>query len=78
MSTWGLDRFRVQSLKKISGFENLTPRHRAQIYETIIRKTDLLIQGFKKHGKYEEAQRYQALKDQASYQLSLLSESEVS
>ena len=78
MSTWGLDRFRVQSLKKISGFENISPTQKAQIYETIIRKTDLLIQGFKKHGKYEEAQRYQALKDQASYQLSLLSESEVS
>ena len=78
MSTWGLDRFRVQSLKKISGFENLTPRHRAQIYETIIRKTDLLIQGFKKHGKYEEAQRYQVQKDTAIHELSLLSENIVS
>jgi len=78
MSTWGLDRFRVQSLKKISGFENISPTQKAQIYETIIRKTDLLIQGFKKHGKDEEAQRYQALKDQASHQLSLLSENIVS
>ena len=78
MSTWGLDRFRVQSLKKISGFENITPRHRAQIYETIIRKTDLLIQGFKKHGKYEEAQRYQVQKDTAIHELSLLSENIVS
>ena len=78
MSTWGLDRFRVQSLKKISGFENLTPRHRAQIYETIIRKTDLLIQGFKKHGKYEEAQRYQVQKDTAIHELSLLNENIVS
>ena len=78
MSTWGLDRFRVQSLKKISGFENINPRHRAQIYETIIRKTDLLIQGFKKHDKYEEAQRYQVQKDTAIHELSLLSENIVS
>ena len=77
-STWGLDRFRVQSLKKISGFENISPTQKAQIHETIFRKTDLLIQGFKKHGKYEEAQRYQAIKDQASHQLSLLSENIVS
>ena len=78
MSTWGLDRFRVQSLEKISTFKNITPRHRAQIYETIIRKTDLLIQGFKKHGKYEEAQRYQVQKDTAIHELSLLSENIVS
>lgn len=78
MSTWGLDRFRVQSLKKISGFENISPTQKAQIHETIFRKTDLLIQGFKKHGKDEEAQRYQALKDQASHKLSLLSENIVS
>ena len=78
MSTWGLDRFRVQSLEKISTFKNITPRHRAQIYETIICKTDLLIQGFKKHGKYEEAQRYQVQKDTAIHELSLLSENIVS
>ena len=78
MSTWGLDRFRVQSLEKISTFKNITPRHQAQIYETIIRKTDLLIQGFKKHGKYEEAQRYQVQKDTAIHELSLLSENIVS
>lgn len=78
MSTWGLDRFRVQSLEKISTFGNIKPSQKAQIHETIFRKTDLLIQGFKKHGKYEEAQRYQALKDQASHQLSLLSENIVS
>jgi len=78
MSTWGLDRFRVQSLEKISTFKNITPRHRAQIYETIICKTDLLIQGFKKHGKYEEAQRYQVQKDTAIHELSLLNENIVS
>jgi glycosyltransferase involved in cell wall biosynthesis len=78
MSTWGLDRFRVQSLEKISTFGHIKPTQKAQIHETIFRKTDLLIQGFKKHGKYKEAQRYQALKDQASHQLSLLSENIVS
>ena len=78
MSTWGLDRFRVQSLEKISTFGNISPTQKSQIHGTIIRKTDLLIQGFKKHGKYEEAQRYQALKNQASHQLSLLSENIVS
>jgi len=78
MSTWGLDRFRVQSLKKISGFENISPTQKAQIHETIIRKTDLLIQGFKKHGKYKEAQRYQVQKDTAIHELSLLNENIVS
>ena len=78
MSTWGLDRFRVQSLEKISTFGHIKPSQKAQINETIFRKTDLLIQGFKKHGKYEEAQRYQDLKDQASHQLSLLGENIVS
>ena len=75
MSTWGLDRFRVQSLEKISTFKNITPRHRAQIYETIIRKTDLLIKGFIKHQKHQEAHRYQALKEQATEELLLLNES---
>ena len=78
MSTWGLDRFRVQSLEKISTFKNITPRHRAQIYETIIRKTDLLVKGFIKHQKHEEAERYQVQKDTAIHELSLLSENIVS
>ena len=78
MSTWGLDRFRVQSLEKISTFKNITPRHRAQIYETIIRKTDLLVKGFIKHKKHQEAHRYQALKEQATEELSILNESIVS
>ncbi|OUV92741.1 MAG: hypothetical protein CBD09_00110 [Puniceicoccaceae bacterium TMED149] len=78
MSTWGLDRFRVQSLEKISTFKNITPRHRAQIYETIIRKTDLLVKGFIKHEKHQEAQRYQVQKDTAIHELSLLSENIVS
>ena len=75
MSTWGLDRFRVQSLEKISTFKNITPRHRAQIYETIIRKTDLLVKGFIKHQKHQEAHRYQALQEQATEELLLLNES---
>ena len=78
MSTWGLDRFRVQSLEKISTFKNITPRHRAPIYETIIRKTDLLVKGFIKHEKHQEAQRYQVQKDTAIHELSLLSENIVS
>jgi len=78
MSTWGLDRFRVQSLEKISTFKNISPRHRAQIYETIIRKTDLLVKGFIKYKKHQEAHRYQALKEQATEELSILNESIVS
>ena len=64
--------------KKISKFKNITPRHRAQIYETIIRKTDLLVKGFTRHEKHEEAERYQVQKDTAIHELSLLSENIVS
>ena len=78
MSTWGLDRFRVQSLEKISTFKNINPRQKAQIYETIIRKTDMLVKGFIKHEKHQEAQRYQVQKDTAIHELSLLSENIVS
>jgi glycosyltransferase involved in cell wall biosynthesis len=78
MSTWGLNRFRVQSLEKISTFKNINPRQKAQIYETIICKTELLVKGFIKHEKHQEAQRYQVQKDTAIHELSLLSENIVS
>ena len=57
-STWGLDRFHVQSLEKIYLSEELNSRQEEMLLKTIARKADLLAKGFMKHGKEGEARKY--------------------
>ena len=72
MSTWGLDRFRVQSLEKILLSENYNRKQKGKILQAIARKTTLLGIGFAKHGKEKEADLYQQKKNQALEQLASL------
>ena len=72
MSTWGLDRFRVQSLEKILLSENYNRKQKGKILQAIARKATLLEIGFAKHGKEKEADLYQQKKNQALEQLASL------
>lgn len=60
---WGLDRYRIKALEKLvqepllrDSLKNITR------YE-LCRKCDIVINGFQKHGKIEEAQYYKQLKE---------------
>ena len=71
-STWGLDRFRVQSLEKILAREKPGEIHKVKILEFIAKKTDLLYRGFQKHKKEKEALGYAEKKAEALRQISAL------
>ena len=71
-STWGLDRFRIQSLEKIFKTETLISHQKKLILETIVRKAELLAKGFIKHGKELEARNYLSKKDKALENLALI------
>ena len=58
MSTWGLDRYRIQSLEKIVTAEILDQVQEKMILETLIEKINLSIQGFQKHKKMGESENY--------------------
>ena len=65
MSTWGLDRYRIQSLEKIVTAEILDQVQEKMILETLIKKIHLSIQGFQKHNKMGESENYMKKKDKA-------------
>lgn len=65
MSTWGLDRYRIQSLEKIVTAEILDQVQEKMILETLIEKIHLSIQGFQKHNKIRESENYMKKKDKA-------------
>ena len=58
MSTWGLDRYRIQSLEKIVTAEILDQVQEKNDFETLIEKINLSIQGFQKHKKILESENY--------------------
>lgn len=78
MSTWGLDRFRVQSLEKILLSENPDLKQKVKILQAIARKAAILGIGFAKHGKEKEANLYQQKKTQALDQLASLQQTSAS
>ena len=65
MSTWGLDRYRIQSLEKIVTAEILDQVKEKMILETLIEKIHLSIQGFQKHNKIRESENYMKKKEKA-------------
>lgn len=77
-STWGLDRFRVQSLEKILASEPLNPNQKIAILSVIAHKADLLSKGFSKHEKREEAIFYMNKNSQACQKISSLKNIKVS
>ena len=72
-STWGLDRFRVQSLEKILQNEKLADFQKVETLKTMIKKYRLLALGFRKHKKEKEAIVYEQKITDVTNQLSKLS-----
>jgi GT2 family glycosyltransferase len=65
---WGMDRFRVYALEKLLREPSLNGEKRDLVLKTLIQKCGILIQGFSKRGKADEAERYRALVDHYSRQ----------
>lgn len=58
---WGMDRFRVYALEKLLQEPALNGEKRNLVLETLFEKCGILIQGFSKRGKADEAERYREL-----------------
>ncbi len=58
---WGMDRFRVYVLEKLLKESSLNAERQGLVLDTLIQKCGILIQGFSKRGKADEAQYYRAL-----------------
>jgi glycosyltransferase involved in cell wall biosynthesis len=58
---WGMDRWRVYALEKLLRGGDLNPQQRGWVIEMLIEKSEVLIQGFSKRGKIEEAEVYRNL-----------------
>ena len=58
---WGMDRWRVYALEKLLRGDDLNPEQRGWVTEMLIEKSGVLIQGFAKRGKNEEAEVYRSL-----------------
>lgn len=63
---WGMDRFRVKALEKALQLD-LTPHQQKLVKSEIVVKCRVLVEGFEKRGKREEARIYQ--NKMASYSL---------
>ena len=60
---WGMDRFRVQALRKILRTQNLTESQRLKASSKLIEKCSVLIGGAKKRGNAQMVRKYQNLID---------------
>lgn len=59
---WGMDRFRVKALEKALLLD-LTPHQEVLVKQEIVRKSKILVSGFRKRDKHAEAQEYSAIID---------------
>lgn len=55
---WGMDRFRIQSLKNLLNQSDLSTWQRIAVIKTLIEKLNILSQGFAKHGKLLQSQEF--------------------
>ncbi len=60
---WGMDRFRIQALKKIIESGRLNHDDRAAAVQTLISKAEILAQGARKRCRYDETKYYLSIKD---------------
>ena len=58
---WGMDRWRIYALEKLLRGDDLNSEQREWVKDMLIEKSSILIQGFEKRGKIEEARRYRNL-----------------
>ncbi len=64
---WGMDRFRVVALEKLLRESSLSEERRGLVVKTLLQKCGILVQGFSKRGKVQEAERYQVLIEKYSH-----------
>lgn len=57
---WGMDIFRVYALEKALGLE-LTPEQRSDVKMELVKKCQILVNGFQKRNKFKELQKYLSL-----------------
>ena len=65
---WGMDRFRIKALEKALKL-GLTPSQEMLVRQELVRKYQVLVTGFKKRNKQEEAKKYLILLEK--YKLAL-------
>ena len=58
---WGFDRYRVRALQKILAQANLSAEQKALTVAKLVEKCRILESGFRKHGKFSEAEKYQKI-----------------
>jgi len=63
-SDWGIDRYRVQSIRKILKTEKLSPEDRSAAIVVLRKKCEIIINGFRKRGKLQEIERYEKIANQ--------------
>ena len=63
-SDWGIDRYRVQSIRKILKTEKLSPEDRSAAIVVLRKKCEIIINGFRKRGKLQEIERYEKIATQ--------------
>ena len=61
-SRWGMDRYRVRGLLKSVDSGYLTPQQRQWAAAEIVRKSEILEQGFAKRGRMDRASHYRELR----------------
>ncbi|OQY28177.1 MAG: glycosyl transferase [Candidatus Cloacimonetes bacterium 4572_55] len=60
---WGMDRFRVQSIANLLKNNDLSDEQYQLAVSELHRKCGILIQGFRKRKKFEDAEKYQIIKE---------------
>ena len=58
---WGLDRFRIQTLEKLLQAGQLNEAQRAQTFQELQRKCEIVAQGCVKRGKFAEGEYYRRI-----------------
>ena len=56
--SWGMDRYRVQSLEKLLKNKWLTEEFKCKTIKVLIQKCNILVNGFAKRDKFDEAKKY--------------------
>jgi len=60
-SDWGIDRYRIKSIKKILDTENLLPKDFAAAKMILKKKCKILVNGFQKRDNIKEAEYYEKI-----------------
>lgn len=73
-TTWGMDRFRIKSLQKLTVSTKLSPQQKNLVIEVIAEKCAILAKGSEKRQKPEEAKNFRELAKKYNNRLTSLSE----